>query len=70
VGSGTTCIAGASIAGPVTVTGSTGGTAAPAVEANHISGPLACTGNTPAPGDNSQPNAVSGPATGQCADLA
>jgi Putative Ig domain len=63
---------GNNIHGPVTVTGNSGGTAVPAVavEANQISGPLACTANTPAPADNGQPSTVSGPATGQCADLA
>jgi hypothetical protein len=63
-------LGGNTIHGPVTLTGNSGGTAAPAVEANHISGPLACTANTPAPADNSQPNTVSGPASGQCAELA
>ncbi len=57
------------IHGPVTLTGNLGSTA-PAVEANHIGGPLACLANTPPSTDNSQPNTVTGPASGQCATLA
>jgi hexosaminidase len=37
------------------------------IEGNRISGPLACTNNTAAPTDGGQPNAVSGPRSGQCA---
>jgi hypothetical protein len=37
---------------------------------NTINGSLACTGNTPAPGDAGAVNAVSGTATGQCTPLA
>jgi len=42
----------------------------PEVEANTIFGPLWCSGNTPAPTDDHQPNSVQGQATGQCAGLA
>ena len=39
---------------------------APEVEHNSIKGSLSCTGNTPAPTDDSTPNTVSGARTGQC----
>jgi hypothetical protein len=67
-------LGGNTIRGPVTLTGNTGGsspgTAVPQVAANQISGPLACSSNTPAPADDNQPNTVNGRATGQCAALA
>lgn len=52
------------IAGPVTVTGTTGWNV---LSGNEISGPLSCTGNTPAP--TGADNAVRGPKSGQCAEL-
>ena len=55
------------ITGPVTLTGNTGGVT---VAGNTISGSLSCSGNNPPPGDNGQPNKVSGTATGQCSSLA
>jgi hypothetical protein len=62
------------IHGPVRLTGNSGGTspgtAVSQVAANQIGGPLACSGNTPAPTDDNQPNTVAGPASGQCAGLA
>ncbi|PZF84815.1 glycoside hydrolase family 3 protein [Jiangella anatolica] len=39
------------------------------VSGNSISGPVACTGNEPAPVDGDVPNQVVGRVTGQCADL-
>lgn len=54
------------ISGPVTLNDNDSLT----VSANTIYGNLACTANTPAPGDAGSPNTVSGPATGQCAHLA
>ena len=36
---------------------------------NTIGGGLSCTGNAPPPVNNAQPNAVSGPESGQCAGL-
>ena len=51
---------------PNTGVGFTGGTA---VQANRVTGSLAGTANTPAPGDNSQPNTLGGPASGQCVGL-
>ncbi|WP_231934881.1 ExeM/NucH family extracellular endonuclease [Micromonospora viridifaciens] len=56
------------VGGPVTVNGNTGSEPV-VVAANTVGGPLACSGNTPAPVNESRPNAVKGPATGQCARL-
>jgi hypothetical protein len=39
------------------------------IEANQISGNLACTGNTPPPTNDGLPNTVTGTRTGQCATL-
>ena len=52
------------INGPASFTSNTGGVT---LAGNTVGGPLGCTGNTPAPADNGDPNTVSGPATGQCA---
>jgi 5'-nucleotidase len=57
----------AKVTGPVSVTSNTGG--ASVVAGNTIVGPLACSGNNPAPGNDSRKNKVYGPATGQCAKL-
>lgn len=46
------------------------GKAAVTVSGNSINGLLACTGNTPAPGDNHAVNTVNGIASGQCTGLA
>ncbi|MCW2930597.1 MAG: hypothetical protein JWM19_1559 [Actinomycetia bacterium] len=63
---------GNTIAGPVSVTNTSGSDPlAPAlsalIAANTIVGPLACSGNNPAPTSGSQPNTVDGPRSGQCA---
>jgi 5'-nucleotidase len=55
------------ITGPVTLLGNTGGEAV--VAGNTITGPLACSGNNPAPGNDGRKNTVRGPAAGQCAKL-
>jgi len=57
----------AQVTGPVSVTGNTGGEAV--VAGNKIVGPLACSGNDPAPNNDGRKNTVRGPATGQCAKL-
>ncbi|MFL6124371.1 ExeM/NucH family extracellular endonuclease [Actinophytocola sp.] len=57
----------AQVTGPISVTGNTGG--ASVVAGNSIVGPLACSGNNPAPGNDGRKNTVYGPATGQCAKL-
>jgi hypothetical protein len=51
--------------GPVSLTGNAG----TVVTATTVGGPLACTGNTPAPSNNGLPDTVGGPAAGQCAVL-
>lgn len=57
------------VTGPVTLTdNSTDGTPI-VVSGNRIIGPLGCTGNEPAPTNDGVPNMVTGPQTGQCADL-
>jgi 5'-nucleotidase len=53
---------------PVRVTGNTGSQPV-VVAANSLTGPLACSGNTPAPVNENRPNTVGGPASGQCARL-
>ena len=55
-------------AGPVLVAGNSG-TQPVVVAANKVSGPLSCLHNSPAPVNDSRPNTVKGPATGQCAAL-
>ncbi|MDQ3790081.1 MAG: ExeM/NucH family extracellular endonuclease, partial [Actinomycetota bacterium] len=55
------------ITGPVTLTANTGGEAI--VAGNTIAGPLSCSGNDPAPGNDGRKNTVHGPASGQCANL-
>jgi Alpha amylase, catalytic domain len=54
------------VTGPVTVTASTGPTV---IAGNRIVGPLACTGNDPAPVNKGLPNTGAGPKSGQCRDL-
>jgi hypothetical protein len=66
-------LGGNTISGPVTLVGNqpaslaNADNAAPELEANHIGGPLYCSGNASVPADDQQPNTVTGPASGQCA---
>lgn len=62
-------IVGGRFDGPVRLSGNRTGTRAPIVAGATVSGPLACTGNAPAPENLRAPNTVRGPATGQCAAL-
>lgn len=56
------------VQGPVSVTGNT--TTGPAlISADTVNGPLACSGNNPPPTSGGQANTVSGPRSGQCAQL-
>ncbi|MFE9957124.1 hypothetical protein [Micromonospora sp. NPDC005299] len=55
-----------SISGPVTVVDGRGPSL---LRGNVIRGRLECTGNDPAPRDDGEPNQVTGPVQGQCADL-
>jgi len=64
-------VEGARIAGPLSLTNtsgpnSSGDSAAPELEGNTIGGPLSCSGNTPPPTSDGHPNTVSGPKSGQC----
>jgi LmbE family N-acetylglucosaminyl deacetylase len=59
----------AQVAGPVSVTGNRTGATPIVLGDNTISGPLSCSGNTPPPANDAQPNAVSGPEGGQCSGL-
>lgn len=52
--------------GPVQVTDQSG---LVVLAGNTITGPLACSGNDPAPVDAGHPNSVEGPVTGQCEEL-
>jgi hypothetical protein len=53
----------------VTLTGSATGDTLIVVSDNRITGGLACADNQPSPVDHGTPNSVTGPRTGQCADL-
>jgi LmbE family N-acetylglucosaminyl deacetylase len=59
----------AQVAGPVRLTGNNTDPTPIVLGDNTISGLLACTGNAPPPVNDAQPNAVSGPETGQCTGL-
>lgn len=59
----------ATISGPVTLNGNNAGSTPIVLGDDTISGPLSCSGNTPPPANDAQPNAVSGPESGQCAGL-
>lgn len=59
----------AQIGGPVTLSGSNTGSTPIVLSNDTISGPLSCSGNTPAPENDAQPSAVTGPETGQCSGL-
>jgi hypothetical protein len=66
-------LGGTSTGGNVFLTANNGGTGedlAPEVEANNIHGSLKCSGNSPAPTNDSRPNTVVGAHTGQCAGFA
>jgi 5'-nucleotidase len=54
--------------GPLRLTGNTGGLPV-VVAGNSVAGPLACSGNSPAPVNENRPNTVRGPTSGQCTAL-
>nr|MDT0660151.1 hypothetical protein [Micromonospora sp. DSM 115978] len=62
-------LTGNEIAGPVSLVGNRTGATPVAVTGNAVRGPLACAANQPAPVHGGQPNAVAGPAHGQCAQV-
>jgi DUF4097 and DUF4098 domain-containing protein YvlB len=66
---GSVALVDSSINGPVSLAGNRTGDVEPVVSGNTIRGPLACSGNAPAPLDLGEPNSVSGPAAGQCSSL-
>jgi 5'-nucleotidase len=57
------------ISGPVTLRDNDTGSTPIVLGDDTISGPLSCSGNTPVPGNDAQPNAVNGPESGQCTGL-
>jgi LmbE family N-acetylglucosaminyl deacetylase len=59
----------AQVTGAVTLSNNNTGSTPVVVGDNAISGALSCSGNTPAPANNAQPNAVNGPENGQCSGL-
>jgi hypothetical protein len=59
----------ANIVGPVALRNNATGTVEPIVARSTVDGPLACSGNSPAPINLGAPNDVTGQATGQCAAL-
>jgi len=67
--SGSVAIVDAGIVGPVALRNNATGTVEPIVARSTVDGPLACSGNTPAPINLGAPNDVTGPASGQCAAL-
>ncbi|WP_214326853.1 GH92 family glycosyl hydrolase [Nonomuraea sediminis] len=83
-GAGTLALAEATVNGPITATGTTvsiehttvsapitlTANPGPLVSASTVTAPLTCAANNPPPTDNGLPNAVSGPANGQCQALA
>lgn len=67
---GDVTVLGADITGPVSLSDNhTGKGDAAIVAGTTITGPLRCSGNTPAPVNLGVPNTVTGPRTGQCAKL-
>jgi hypothetical protein len=60
-------VLGGTVHGPVVLTGNGTGDRAPVLAGATVRGPLRCSGNAFAPSNLGIPNAVSGPAIGQCA---
>jgi hypothetical protein len=67
--SGSVAIVDADIVGPVALRNNATGAVEPIVAGSTVEGPLACSGNSPAPINLGAPNDVTGPAAGQCAAL-
>ncbi|WP_455565783.1 LVIVD repeat-containing protein [Micromonospora globbae] len=66
---GSAAVVKSEIHGPAVLTGTRTGAVEPIVADSTVRGPLACTGNSPAPINLGAANEVSGPASGQCASL-
>ncbi|MGH3683080.1 MAG: hypothetical protein ACRDT2_22870, partial [Natronosporangium sp.] len=61
-------LSGNRVTGPVWLVGNLTGESPIVVSANRVSGSLSCQGNQPPPTDSGEPNQVTGPTSGQCAD--
>ncbi|MFS8499202.1 MAG: S8 family serine peptidase [Micromonosporaceae bacterium] len=68
-GTGSAVLSGNDITGVVWLSGNNTGDTPIVVAGNTITGRLACDGNEPPPVNDGRPNEVTGPRTGQCADL-
>ena len=66
---GSVAVVDSTVRGPLSLANNVTGSVEPIVARNTIHGPLACSGNAPAPIDLDAPNTVRGPASGQCAAL-
>ena len=66
---GSVALVDSTVRGPVTLAGNATGTIEPIIAGTTITGPLACSGNTPAPIDLGSTNTLNGPASGQCEAL-
>jgi hypothetical protein len=66
---GALAIAGSDVTGVVWLTDNNTGDTPIVVAGNRIVGALSCTGNTPSPVNNDEPNEVDGWRSGQCTDL-
>ncbi len=67
--SGSVAVVDSTVRGPVSLANNTTGDIEPIVARSTVNGPLACSGNVPAPIDLGAPNTVRGPASGQCTGL-
>jgi hypothetical protein len=65
----TVVLSGNTIVGPVQVEGNHTAPTPIVVSGNDVDGPLSCSSNDPPPVNDGVPNSVTGPATGQCAEL-
>ncbi len=66
---GRVAIAESTVTGPVTVRGNTTGDVPALISGNTVDGRLTCTANEPAPVNDGVANTVTGPKSGQCAEL-
>jgi len=64
--SGSVAVVDSTVVGPATLAGNVTGDVEPIIAGSTIRGPLACSGNSPAPIDLGATNTVSGPVSGQC----
>ncbi len=62
-------IVGGRFVGPILLSDNHTGDRAGILSGTTVTGPVLCSGNTPAPENLRAPNTISGPAGGQCASL-